>query len=133
MMFDYEGLTFESLVLTFDESKRAHQLMIASLIRADDRAKELYNDFINACISYANIRAIWSTSSSKIRRDMDEKRTLKHDMVLSSLDILDKYLAKQNLATNWRDIIGKQHSGQERKRQGDFACYISYIHGLSAR
>ncbi|WP_334329119.1 hypothetical protein [Companilactobacillus sp. HBUAS59699] len=132
-MFDYEELTFESLVLTFDESKRAHQLMHASLIVADDNAKELYSDFVDACVSYANIRAIWATSSSKVRYEIDEKRTANHNLVLSSLDALDRYLTKRNIDTNWRSIIGKQHSGQERKRQGDFACYIAYIQGLAAR
>ncbi|WP_125587921.1 hypothetical protein [Companilactobacillus jidongensis] len=132
-MFDYDEILSKAPVLTFEEAKKAHQHILSSVDGAGKDARELYNDLVNACISYANIRAVWSISTNKVRNDTDLKRTRKHDAVINNVDILERYLKQRNMDTGWRKIIGKERFGQERKRQGDFACYVAYICGLTAR
>lgn len=132
-MFDYDEILSKAPVLSFEEAKNAHQLILSTIDVAGKDANDLYSDLVDACISYANIRAIWSTSTNKVRSDIDLKRTGKHNAVISSLNALERYLNQKNIDTSWRKIVGTGTVGQERKRQGDFACYIAYVCGLAAR
>ena len=51
-----------------------------------------------------------------------------HDSVIHSLDELAAYTKEHGKEAKWRDELGYQ-----RKRIGDFACYVSLIYGVFAR
>ena len=51
-----------------------------------------------------------------------------HDSVIHSLDELAVYTKEHGKEAKWRDELGYQ-----RKRIGDFACYVSLIYGVFAR
>ena len=76
--------------------------------------------------AYADLRAHWKITPKPQRNN--DQRTVKHDNVIASLDQLAECMKEQNLNADWREELGNQ-----RKRIGDFACYVSLIYGLSAR
>ena len=55
-------------------------------------------------------------------------RTVMHDSVIHSLDELAAYTKEHGKEAKWREELGYQ-----RKRIGDFACYVSLIYGVFAR
>lgn len=55
-------------------------------------------------------------------------RSMKHDAFITSLNVLARIAEKEGIDNSWRDDLG-----EDRKRIGDFACYISYITGISNR
>lgn len=94
----------------------------------DDVAEELFEEFVSAAISYANVRSNWLLLTNEQKMDSDKSRTLKHDSVIIKMDVLSSYLIKNGKEAAWRKELGNS-----RKRIGDFACYIAYIYGLNAR
>ena len=58
----------------------------------------------------------------------NDDRTVMHDSVIHSLDELAAYTKEHGKEAKWRDELGYQ-----RKRIGDFACYVSLIYGVFAR
>lgn len=66
--------------------------------------------------------------SREEKLEADQGRSLKHDAFITSVNILARIAAKEDIDNSWRDEIGA-----ERKRIGDFACFVSYITGISNR
>ena len=58
----------------------------------------------------------------------DDARSKKHDSVIIKFNMLAKYMEMQGWDSSWREKLGN-----ERKRIGDFACYIEYVYGINAR
>lgn len=61
-------------------------------------------------------------------RQKHDDRTVMHDSVIHSLDELAAYTKEHGKEAKWREELGYQ-----RKRIGDFACYVSLIYGVFAR
>jgi hypothetical protein len=51
-----------------------------------------------------------------------------HDTVIDSIEILARLANKEGMDISWREDLG-----DERKRIGDFACFVTYITGISNR
>lgn len=62
------------------------------------------------------------------RDEKDRQRTACHDAYISNLNIFGRYFNELGLDNSWRQQIG-----DDRKRIGDFACYIALFNGLGAR
>ncbi len=52
----------------------------------------------------------------------------KHNAFIDSVNILARVLNSDGIETPWREQLGNQ-----RKRIGDFACFVSYIVGINNR
>ncbi len=101
----------------------------------DEDLQMLYNDFVQACIDYAKMRAEWSLMTAQQRADRDQSRTMLHDHVITTSTILRRYMRQIGLSDEWyffpddADINAQPY----RKILGDFACYITQILGIEAR
>lgn len=110
------------------------QAEMAAEIGTDPDAMELYDDLISACIDYADLRAAWTIHDNDWRSAKDRTRTIYHDGVISSMNTLATYLRKiQGKKAEWRSILGENEKGPDRKRVGDFACFLVYIQGINGR
>lgn len=56
------------------------------------------------------------------------ERTRCHNLVISAKNKLSVYMYEHKLGNDWDDWLG-----EERKRIGDFACYVVLLQGLDAR
>lgn len=95
--------------------------------------QELFDDLIKKSVEYAQFRLSWSLATTNDKLSMDARRTEKHNQVLISIDVLERFLNHEKLDVSWRKNIGYKHTGEERKCQGDFACYLGYIETFKAR
>ena len=119
--------------LNFQEMCNIHQ-MILNAINHDNDAKELYNELMETSIEYANIRAKWLLMNNQEKMNQDSLRTACHNSVIVHLNMLARWLKKNNKDTQWRDILGYEEDDlYNRKRMGDFACYLAFINSLLSR
>ncbi|MBP5744982.1 MAG: hypothetical protein J6W58_01615, partial [Lachnospiraceae bacterium] len=70
----------------------------------------------------------WEFMDYQERIDADPSRTRMHDTVIDSIEILARLANKEGMDISWRDDLGN-----ERKRLGDFACFVTYITGILNR
>ena len=87
---------------------------------------KLWDHALHCMIDYGSLRAHWKITPKTDRSNDD--RTVMHDSVIHSLDELAAYTKEHGKEAKWRDELGYQ-----RKRIGDFACYVSLIYGVFAR
>lgn len=127
MYYSYEEYLKGQMTMPAEEAEILHSMIIKS-INQDEDALELYDDLINLSSDYVTIRSNWTTHDRKWKQDNDKRRTAIHDVLISQFDILARYLKSQGKDTSWRDEIG-----DNRKRIGDFACYLVYVHSLNGR
>lgn len=128
MIPTYSELTEKNKVLTFIESSEIYIEIISVLNRHDTEEMEYWNDFITSCLEYAEIRSTWLFLSREEKLEKDTLRTAIHNTVLRNLSILKRIFEIKNKNIAWYNRFN-----DDRKRIGDFACYISYIHSLTSR
>ena len=127
-MYTYKTYNENSNVLLLEEAHEIYEKMLLEINFNDSDVKEIWDDLIQNSIEYAAIRSKWLTYTKDERREKDPTRTAKHNVVISSFNMLSRYLQKDGKDIKWREQLG-----DERKRIGDFACYIAFIFGLNAR
>jgi len=89
---------------------------------------ELREDLVRIAIRYSSVRAEFSLKSPSERREADVSRSRLHDVFIADCDILARAMNKAGEVCGWRERLGP-----ERKRIGDFACWMVLILGLSNR
>lgn len=124
----YEEYLTKNDALTLEKADEILSRIEASLDKNDEDAMELYNDFLEGAVAYANVRAGWLLLSNDEKMEQDKGRTYKHDSVINRVNILARYLDKIEKDVSWREELG-----ESRKAIGDFACYVSLVYGLRAR
>lgn len=129
----YEDYLKETKCLALEEMQKIHESMELE-IRTDPDALELYRELLGTAIRYANIRARWPQLSQEEKMEQDPGRTACHDSVIVKCNMLSRYLRMQGKKAAWRDVLGDEaEDPYDRKRIGDFACYLAFINGLNAR
>lgn len=119
--------------LSMDEFLSIHERMLAS-IGNDGEAGEMFDRLMECAVSYADIRARWTLMSNEEKRGADEGRTLKHNALIAKFNILARFLDKTGRDISWRDDLGyTEDDPQNRRRIGDFACWLVFIAGINAR
>lgn len=88
----------------------------------------LYRDLLQAAIRYARIRTDWALARREERVGMDRERRRAHDRFIDACNILSRNMAREGMDTVWRRKLGT-----DRKKIGDFACYVHCFLGLDAR
>ncbi len=116
-------------ILTFEDAMKIYGKMAASVAecRMEDKM-DFWDDCLKKAAAYTKMRNDWELMSREERMDADEGRSLMHDGFITSLNILSRIADKEGIDHSWRDELG-----EERKRIGDFACFITYITGISNR
>ena len=116
-------------IITFEECFDIYSRLVESLIQCTFEDKgEFWHDFINRATRYTYIRNQWETMSTEERMSADDSRTQAHNVVITSLNTLARIVERDDGDASWRAQLG-----DERKRIGDFACFVSYITGISNR
>ena len=127
---DYAGCLKE---LPFEDCVRIHGMM-AEEIGNDETALDLYADLLEAALDYVRIRAEWTIRPQSWKMEADARRTSYHDSVISNVNYLARCLRQQGKPAAWRDELGDPEADKGyRKRIGDFACFLAYIHGINGR
>ena len=124
----YEEYLTKKDSLTLEKANQILSQIEASVDKNDEDAIELYNDFIEGAVEYANVRASWLLLSNDQKMDQDKGRTYKHDSVINRVNILARFLEKCGKDISWRAELG-----EARKTIGDFACYVALFYGVKAR
>ena len=116
-------------VLTLEEALQIYNDIFEGVEKCCIEDKdEFVEDFLRKSCRYASIRTQWEFWSREERIDNDSGRTIRHNAVIDSINILARLLRSDGIETPWREQLGN-----ERKRIGDFACFAAYIVGINNR
>lgn len=132
-MNDYANYLNERKALSFEDMQFLHEQILSELDEDVD-ARELFGELLRVSVRYAAIRAEWPLLSREEKADRDSNRTSCHDSVIIHVNMLARYLKKQEKPVIWRDRLGyEENDSDNRKVIGDFACYLAFVNGLNAR
>ncbi len=112
--------------LEYEEAMKIYQIMNENIDRTDEDILDLYNRMLEKAVRYAHIRAEWNFLSKEKKMETDESRTIAHDAFISSINVIARI--EKELGSQWREQLGN-----DRKRIGDFACYIALFLAIDAR
>jgi len=116
-------------IITMEDALSIYTRMVDSIAKCEHEAKkELWDDFIIRCVKYTKIRCDWEYMNYQDRIDSDPGRTSTHDTVIDAVNVLARLATKEGIDTKWREDLG-----DNRKRIGDFACFVTYITGIANR
>lgn len=113
--------------LTFEQMADLHKQILTDA-KLDADSADLFKNVFAAAVKYSQSRAGWTLWDREKRMAEDSARTSRHNQVIDSINILARYLKAQGNPASWRDVLG-----EDRKRIGDFACYLVFIGSLNAR
>lgn len=116
-------------VLPVEEAVKIYENLVETIesCKAEDK-DEFVQDLIEKAINYSNIRANWELWNQEKRMSEDQGRSITHNSLIDAFNILSRLLKTEGIDTPWRDALG-----DERKRIGDFACFMVYMIGINNR
>lgn len=133
MISTYEEYLSAEKSISFEKMKQIHQDMISE-IGNDEDALDLYRELVENAARYAAFRSNWVLWNQTEKLDKDSSRSACHDSLIVKFNQLSRYLKMQGKATAWRDVLGyEEENPYNRKRIGDFACYIIFVNSIHAR
>ena len=124
--FIYENYLKMPDDLEFEQAMKVYEELLEENLEEDEIYDKLWDHALHCMIDYGSLRAHWKITPKTDRSNDD--RTVMHDSVIHSLDELAAYTKEHGKEAKWREELGYQ-----RKRIGDFACYVSLIYGVFAR
>lgn len=130
-MFDYQAYLKKNDSITMEQAAEIYRKICDSFDPDDEDGMDILGEYLTAAAKYAGIRAGWNRLSREEKADTDANRTACHNKVIFHLNILSRYLASKGKDTQWRDELGDEK--ENRKKIGDFACYVALMEGLDAR
>ena len=110
--FIYENYLKMPDDLEFEQAMKVYEELLEENLEEDEIYDKLWDHALHCMIDYGS----------------NDDRTVMHDSVIHSLDELAAYTKEHGKEAKWREELGYQ-----RKRIGDFACYVSLIYGVFAR
>ena len=128
-IFTYQDFKKEKGVLTFSVCEDIYADLLASLDRTDEMVQEIWSEFVPNCVAYAEVRGSYLTIPRHQRtNDFEAGRSAKHNDVIRNLNSFKRLAEQAGHSTTWFDQFQN-----DRKRMGDFACYVSYVYAVNAR
>lgn len=119
--------------ISFEEALILHRQMLDE-IGTDETAMELYKSLSSKASRYSGFRSEWITMSKEQKMDRDSSRTSCHDSMIVEFNKLARYLNSKGKAAEWRKALGEEKDDPyNRKRIGDFGCYLALFNALNAR
>lgn len=82
---------------------------------------------------YLKSRIDWVNAEPDKLAEIDIARSRAHNAFISALDALTRYAAAKGSGLEWRRVLSHGGDTEERKRIGDFACYIAFELAIQAR
>ena len=133
MITTYEEYLDTERSLTIGDMQDIHSQIIAD-VGTDADAVEIYEELIDASTKYADMRSEWLMLDRQKKMEIDSRRTSCHDSVIIKFNMLARSVKMQGKDAGWRDRLGdEKENPYNRKRIGDFACYMVFINSLNAR
>ena len=133
MITTYEEYLNTERSLAIGDMQDIHSQIIAD-VGTDADAVEIYEELIEASTKYADMRSEWLMLDRQKKMEIDSRRTSCHDSVIIKFNMLARYVKMQGKDAGWRDRLGdEKENPYNRKRIGDFACYLVFINSLNAR
>lgn len=121
-------------ILKVEDAMKIYREMADSIIQCKIEDKM---DFWNSCLTkaatYAKMRNDWETMSMEEHAEKDGTRTDLHESFIISLNMLSRVTGIKEVDGSWPEDSWRGELGDDRKRIGDYACFISYITGISNR
>lgn len=115
--------------LTIEDAMSLYHELVESFNKCtlEDKS-DFWKDFLRKAAEYTYIRNKWELMTREERMDADAGRTMTHNSFITSVNVLARIAEKEGIDHSWREKLG-----DERKRIGDFACFVAYITGISNR
>lgn len=110
----------DTQVLTFQEAAE-FVCKIESQLNGESIYKELYQEFLKAAYECATIRAQWHFMALEEQAENDTYRSSLHNSFIDACNILSRYMSNKGVDSTWKDRLG------DRRKIGDFACYVTAI------
>lgn len=126
--FSYDDFKNEKGIVSFSEAEQIYSSLLNSSNQLDKEFQEEWTTFVLLCVEYTSIRGKWLTLSREEKLANDEARAVTHNKVIYQLKILKSLANEQSNDVTWFEKFN-----DDRKRIGDFACYVAYIYALNAR
>lgn len=98
-----------------------------------DDGKLLHRQIVQLAAAYLKLRIDWSSSDLAGRIEIDATRTKAHDAFIAIFDAFTRRAAARGSTLAWRRVFGTGGAAEERKRLGDFACYLAFDLAIRAR
>ena len=89
---------------------------------------DLRQDLVEAAVRYARLRVDWLLADPEKQASIGSDRSASHNAFIATCDILSRNMGKIGEDISWRKLLG-----EDRKRIGDFACFVHCRLGISAR
>lgn len=133
MVYTYNEYLPQIKSIDIETCLKVHEMM-ADEIGKDNDAIELYDELVEKSIEYTIIRALWTIKDRQWKTDHDSGRSAKHNSVIIKFNQLARYLKAQGKSAEWRDMLGyEEDEKKNRKKIGDMACFLTYVHGVNGR
>ena len=128
-MESYQTYLQKNNTLPIEDSIRIYNQMISSFAQCKTEGKEdIIEQLIKSACYYTNIRSEWEFMDNEAKSKDDINRTSAHDSFIRNLNITERMLKNENIDTSWRTELGN-----ERKKIGDFGCFLCFITALNNR
>lgn len=115
--------------LPVEEALQLYSDMVSSFEKWSLEDKdELWEDFLKDSTEYAHTRAKWEFMTKEEKAEADPGRTTRHNSCIDHLNIFARNIEKEGIDCSWRKKLG-----DDRKRIGDFICFVTYITAISNR
>lgn len=133
MMTTYEEYIQTNRSLSLEEMIALHRDITAETAKDPD-ALAFYDELISTATCYQSFRANWLLWNHAEKLAQDPGRTACHNSLIVKFNQLARYLKMQGKPAAWRDALGyEEDNPYNRKRLGDFACYLVFINSINAR
>lgn len=133
MFSTYSDYVIMQKSLTFEEMDHLYQTMISE-IGNDEDSLDLYQELLLTANHYSFFRSNWFLWSTEKKLEEDPNRTSCHNSLIIKFNQLARYLKMQGKSASWRDELGyEEDDPYNRKRIGDFSCYIVFLNSIHAR
>lgn len=113
--------------LTNEEAYSIYGRLLAPLDENDEDASDLLGNLYAKAARYANIRAEWLQKTREQKMDEDPYRTSSHDSFITAVRMIARF--EGNASAEWTGMLDMD----DRKRIGDFACWLAMRRGIEAR
>ncbi len=115
--------------LAIENAQEIYRSLVESMDKCTAEDKNVFvNDFLKKAFEYTSIRCKWELMTREEKLEADPGRTMAHDSFITATNILARIAGKEGIDVSWRAKLG-----DERKSIGDFACFVTYITGISNR
>ena len=119
-------------ILDVQTGIQIYDRLLAALPDNED-ANDLLNDFYKSLRDYAQIRGNWLLIDREERINTDRSRTMRHDSVITNVNMMKRYLDSIGTDTSFMDVFECEDERTKRKMIGDFACIVFCLMGIEAR